>query len=251
MKKSILIVEDEIVTAMDIKEALEAFRYNVIGIASSIKKALSLLEQNRCDLAILDITLKKGEDGISLSDTISQKYNIPFIFLTANDKNHTIERAIKHEPYGYIIKPFKDAELKAVVELALTKFSAKQKLEKELETNQKHFMALEKNLEESEKRYIKKRFCTLKFGYLFDREENRLFLEKKEIPLNKKEIMLFDILLDNENAIVSSEAIEDYLYNGDLVGEGALRNVLFRLRQKVDKALITRHSGVGYKIEIK
>lgn len=248
MKRNILIVEDEIVTAMDIKEALISLGYNVIGIANSIKKAIKLLDENSCDLALLDITLKNNEDGIELSEIVAKKYNIPFVFLTANDKKHTIDRAIKHEPYGYILKPFKDAELKVTVELALKKFEDKQNLTTKLIDTKKHYWALEKNL--SNENSSKKRFSTLKFGYIFDHKELKLFLEENEISLNKKEIKLFDILLKNKNSIVSNSAIEDYLYDGELVGEGALRGVLFRLRQKVDKNLISSHSGLGYKIEV-
>lgn len=248
MKRNILIVEDEIVTAMDIKEALNSLGYNIIGIATNIKKALKLLEENPCDLALLDISLKNNEDGIELSEKIAKQYNIPFIFLTANDKNHTIERAIKHEPYGYILKPFKDAELKVTVELALKKFEDKQELTSKLQNTQKHYVALEKNLNSEE--LNNKRFSTLKYGYVFDHKENKLFLEEKEISLNQKELRLFDILLKNKKSIVTNEIIENHLYDGEIVGEGALRGVLFRLRQKVDKNLIRSHSKLGYKIEI-
>lgn len=249
MKKNILVVEDEIVTAMDIKEALLEFGFNVIGVATNIKKALKLLEENSCDLALLDITLKNGDDGILLSEEIIKRYDIPFVFLTANDKYTTIERAIKNEPYGYIIKPFKDAELKATVELALKKFSDKKELTIKLEDSKKHYVALEKIKENSEN--SQKRFKTLKFGYIFDKDLRKLFLEDKEINLNQKEIKLFEILIKNENCIVANEAIEDFLYDGELVGEGALRGVLFRLRQKVNKNLISSHSKMGYKIETK
>lgn len=249
MKKNILIVEDEIVTAMDIKEALISLGYNVIGIAKNIEKAIQLLEQNSCDLALLDITLKNNEDGITLSETIAKKYNIPFIFLTANDKSYTIERAIKHEPYGYILKPFKDAELKVTVELALKKFEETKELTNKLLNTQKHYTALEKNFlnDEGDRQ---KRFSALKYGYIFDHKEIKLFLEDKEITLNKKEKKLFEILLKNRQNIVPNEIIENYLYDGEVVGEGALRGVLFRLRQKVDKNLISSHSSLGYKIEL-
>lgn len=247
MKKNILIVEDEVVTALDIKEALFDFGYKVTGIANNSKKAIKLLEENSCDLVLLDITLKGDVDGIKLSEQIAKEYNIPFIFLTANDKNTTIDRALKHEPYGYIIKPFKDAELKAAVELALKKFDIKKELENKLETKQKHLKALEKTFKEENE--TKKRFIPLKYGYIFDKKNKKLFLEKKEIELNKKEIELIDILTEHKSGIVSNKIIEDYLYDGEVVGEGALRGVLFRLRQKTNKNLIFSYSKLGYKIE--
>jgi CheY-like chemotaxis protein len=71
MKKNILIVEDEVVTALDIKEALFDFGYKVTGIANNSKKAIKLLEENSCDLVLLDITLKGDVDGIKLSEQIS------------------------------------------------------------------------------------------------------------------------------------------------------------------------------------
>ncbi|WP_066171946.1 response regulator transcription factor, partial [Arcobacter porcinus] len=249
MKKNILIVEDEIVTAIDIKEALLSFSYNVIGIATNSKKALEILEKYPCDLVLLDITLKDGDDGISLSKQISQKYDIPFLFLTANYNDSTIERAMRNEPYAYIIKPFKDAELKINIELSLKSFLEKKSLKNNLEDTKKQFIALEKNIKQNINS-SKKRFQTLKFGYVFDLEDKKLFLEDEEINLNQKEIRVFEVLIKHENRVVSNEVIEDYLYDGEVVGEGALRGVLFRLRQKIDKNLITSHSKMGYKIEI-
>ncbi len=121
--------------------------------------------------------------------------------------------------------------------MALKKFDIKKELENKLETKQKHLKALEKTfIEENE---TKKRFIPLKYGYIFDKKNKKhIFGKKRKIELNKKEIDLIDILTEHKSGIVSNKIIEDYLYDGEIVGEGALRGVLFRLRQKTNKNLI-------------
>lgn len=75
------------------------------------------------DLVFLDIKLKGEEDGIHIAEHIKEKYNIPVIFLTSYVDQDTLDRAKVTEPYGYIVKPFNDSDLKTTVEMALFKYS--------------------------------------------------------------------------------------------------------------------------------
>ncbi|MDP3623580.1 MAG: response regulator [Methanobacteriaceae archaeon] len=114
----IIIVEDEGIGAMDLKYTLESMGHEVVYIASrgeeAIEKSLELLP----DLVLMDIILKGDIDGITAAEEL-HKFDIPFVYLTANSENATQKRALATKPRGYILKPFENRELKEVVEFAL------------------------------------------------------------------------------------------------------------------------------------
>jgi len=122
-KTRILVVEDESIVAKDIQKSLEKLGYEVPATASSAASAYEKLEQINPDLVFLDIKLKGEEDGIHIAEHIKEKYNIPVIFLTSYVDQETLDRAKVTEPYGYIVKPFNESDLKTTVEMALFKFS--------------------------------------------------------------------------------------------------------------------------------
>ncbi|MEY4075158.1 MAG: hypothetical protein RJA29_2515, partial [Pseudomonadota bacterium] len=84
----------------------------VVATASSAASAYEKLEQIEPDLVFLDIKLKGEEDGIHIAGHIKEKYNIPVIFLTSYVDQETLDRAKVTEPYGYIVKPFNESDLK-------------------------------------------------------------------------------------------------------------------------------------------
>ena len=131
-KVKILIVEDEILLAMDMRIRLEKCGYEVAGIASSVEKALqSLIAHPDIDIALIDIILQGEEDGIDFASHINEYYKIPFIFLTSHADHLLVERAKTVQPYAYMLKPFDDRGIQVAIELALANFS-KQTPENEL-----------------------------------------------------------------------------------------------------------------------
>jgi two-component system response regulator LytT len=122
MKIKILIVEDEAIVAKDISVCLEKIGYEVLASFSKGEKALTFLEENTPDLVLMDIMLAGNISGIDASARIKKDYDIPVVFLTAYADEKTIERAKITEPYGYIIKPFKEIDLRTSIEMALYKF---------------------------------------------------------------------------------------------------------------------------------
>lgn len=118
----ILVVEDESIVAKDIQGTLTRLGYDVPATASSAAVAYEKLEELKPDLVFLDIKLKGEEDGIHIAEHIKIKYNIPVIFLTSFVDQATLDRAKVTEPYGYIVKPFNETDLKTTVEMALFKY---------------------------------------------------------------------------------------------------------------------------------
>ncbi|TPQ24751.1 EAL domain-containing protein [Methylomonas koyamae] len=124
----ILIVEDEGIIAMDIRRQLEDFGYDVVATAFSGGQAITLAEEHKPNLVLMDIVLKGDMDGISAAHAISESLHIPVIFLTAYSDPATLRRAQVTGAYGYLIKPFRPDELHASIEVALYKHQLEQKL---------------------------------------------------------------------------------------------------------------------------
>jgi CheY-like chemotaxis protein len=119
-KKRILIVEDESVIAMDIRSTLHNLGYEVTNTVASGQAAIQEVQQNPPDLVLMDIVLKGPMDGIEAAAKIYSDLSVPIVYLTAHTEDMTLDRAITAEPFGYLAKPFKDRELKAAVEIALS-----------------------------------------------------------------------------------------------------------------------------------
>lgn len=118
-KTNILIVEDEALVALDIEECLLNLGYNVAAKVGSGEEAISTAKKVQPDLILMDIMLQGGIDGIEAASAIRSEIAKPVIFLTAHADQATLDRAKITEPYGYVLKPFKEMELKTVIELAL------------------------------------------------------------------------------------------------------------------------------------
>jgi diguanylate cyclase (GGDEF)-like protein/PAS domain S-box-containing protein len=123
----IMVVEDEGIIAMDIRNQLEGFGYHVVATAFSGEQAIALASEHRPQLVMMDIVLKGSMDGISAAQKISELH-IPVIFLTAYSDPATLKRAKTTGAYGYLIKPFRPDELHAAIEVAIYKHQLEQKL---------------------------------------------------------------------------------------------------------------------------
>jgi len=132
-KTNVLVVEDESIVAKDIQKSLIKFGYNVTGTASTGEKAISLAEEFMPDIVLMDIMLKGNMNGIDTAAQIKEKLSIPVIFLTAYADEGTLAKAKVTEPYGYIIKPFKEIDLHTSIEMALYKHKKESEILKERE----------------------------------------------------------------------------------------------------------------------
>lgn len=115
----ILIVEDELIVSADIASRLKRMGYLITGQADSAENAINICAQAKPDLVLMDIRLKGAVDGITAADRIRMQHQIPVVFLTAHADEPTLQRAKVTEPYGYVLKPFEERELRIVVEMSL------------------------------------------------------------------------------------------------------------------------------------
>jgi PAS domain S-box-containing protein/putative nucleotidyltransferase with HDIG domain len=120
-KIRLLIVEDESLVARDIENMATGQGYEVCGIATSAEEALALAAETRPDIILMDVIIRGSLDGISIAEKIWDSYHIPIIYVTAYADEHTLKRAKITEPFGYILKPFDERELKIAIEMAYYK----------------------------------------------------------------------------------------------------------------------------------
>ena len=114
----ILIVEDQRLIAADIENTLKKLGYVVVGNVSSGEDAISKSDQLRPELVLMDVRLRGEMDGIQAAEIIRDRFNVPVVYLTAYADEETILRAKKTTPFGYLVKPFNERELRATIEIA-------------------------------------------------------------------------------------------------------------------------------------
>jgi len=117
MSKKILIVEDEFVVANGLRLILEQAGYHVTGIATSAEEADQVLRSQGADLVLLDIRLNGKQTGIDLAKKL-RTGNIAFIYLSANSSQKVLEEAKATEPYGFLVKPFREKDLLIMLDIA-------------------------------------------------------------------------------------------------------------------------------------
>jgi PAS domain S-box-containing protein len=124
----ILIVEDDRVVARDIQQQLARIGHTVVGMTANGEDALPLALAAKPDLVLMDVRLEGPLDGVDAAQLLRERCHVPVVFLTAYADDETVRRATLTEPFGYILKPFEDLQLRTVVEMALYKHRAEQRL---------------------------------------------------------------------------------------------------------------------------
>ena len=124
----IMVVDDEAVIALRLQQMLTKMGYDVVDVSYSGEDALENARSLRPDLILMDIMIPGNLNGINAAEIVKSELDIPVIFLTAFSEEKIINRAKQAEPYGYILKPFQDREIKATVEIALYKKDMERRL---------------------------------------------------------------------------------------------------------------------------
>jgi two-component system, LytTR family, response regulator LytT len=134
-KINILVVEDEFIISDYIQGCLTNLGYNVVGIYTNYDEAIAALNNLKPDIALIDISIKGEKNGIDIGGYIRQHSNIPFVFASSHGDKSTIDLAKETKPYAYLIKPFTEDDLYAVIETALANYgnqNIKEEQEEEL-----------------------------------------------------------------------------------------------------------------------
>jgi response regulator NasT len=130
-QRRIVIAEDESISRMDLREMLANLGYLVVGEAGDGRSAVNLARELRPELVIMDIKMPEM-DGISAAKILTEEKIAPVLLLTAYSDREFVEGSLDAGVMGYIVKPFREAELVPAIELALARFREFRALEKEL-----------------------------------------------------------------------------------------------------------------------
>lgn len=124
----ILIVEDESIVAMDMRNRLNHMGFEVVGLCDTADKAVELATTQLPDCILMDIKLKGDRDGVQAAEQIQRILDIPVIYITAFADEKTLARAKITQAFGYILKPFQEREVLIAIEMAIYKHHVEREL---------------------------------------------------------------------------------------------------------------------------
>ena len=228
---NILIVEDEVILAMALELSLIKLGFFVTGLEDTPSSAILHAQNKHPDIILMDINLNCKDTGIEAANIIWEKFKIPIIFLTSYSDDTTIKDAMKSEPYGYLIKPCRDEELKAVINMALNKHH--------------NFYANKNSIKESNDKYIH-----IEGKLKFNKDTSVLYQNDEKVNLTRNEKKLFEILTKDAGNIVNFNLIYSYIWREDLYNLGKLRTLIYRLKIKLKCNPFENMYEEGYKIKV-
>lgn len=222
----ILIVEDESIVALDIRSALRKLNYEVTDMVTSYEQAIQSVKNNCPDIALLDINLQNSKDGIAIAKKLQKMMDISVVYLTAFSDDDTLQRAVKTNPLGYILKPFTRAELKSSLILAIHKMNISKEIIPDKNT------------------------IDLGFNYYYNTKQEQLYLTNLPVRLSIKENNLLQLLIHARGSILSFQDIEHQLWPAESISQSTLRTLIYRMRTKLEHRLIETIPSLGCKINI-
>lgn len=230
---SILIVEDEFIATQYLYQILDSFGVETIFKAKNSNEALDIVNKNHIDLVFMDINIQGGVDGIKCSSLLNEKYFIPIIFATAYADTRTINEAKDENIFGYLIKPFQISDVEATLSVAIANITRIRKLQGQ---------------KKDEEINIKEISLSEKYVYYFD--SKTLTFNNCVVALTKKELEVLDILCKNINKNISYEYLKDIVWIDKDISNSTVRDVVSRLKKKLDDINIENISNFGYILKI-
>nr|WP_235938499.1 response regulator [Endobacterium cereale] len=109
----VLIVEDEMLLALDLEDMLLDAGHDVVGQASDMGQALAIADKldGQFDVAIMDVNLARGTNGIDTAAALRERWNVPSLFVSGNLDELTRDRAMQWKPIGFVGKPYSEREV--------------------------------------------------------------------------------------------------------------------------------------------
>ena len=213
----ILLVEDNKAITKALTYNLEQNKYKVL-CAENVAQTLTILEQEKIDLIILDVTLPDG-NGFELYKTIKKKYGISTIFLTAKDEESDVVKGLELGAEDYVTKPFSTRELIA-------------RINKVLLRNKKHNIIKIQDIT-----------CNLDKMCIYKGEE--------ELSFSSLELKILMLLFTNLNKVITRDYIIEKIWDwtGNDVFDNTITVYMKRIRQKLGSPIITTVKGIGYRID--
>ena len=200
------IVEDDEITALNLKISLEKQNYEVISTFFNIEDALQDIPRHLPEIILIDISLKTQNDGIDFATNLKELCSIPFIYLTSHSDDSIMDAAKATNPYGYIVKPFHPNALHASIQMALHHFET----EEHTLLSQRNTLDVETLLKRHNPNSITISFA--QNNYLFNTETNELFYQQEKIQLKDIESFFLRLLIAKCGSVVYADEIIEYIF---------------------------------------
>lgn len=219
--KQILLVEDNETIIMGLKYSLEQEGFKIISSRTK-KETLYIIEKEDIDLILLDVTLPDG-NGFDICKLIKEKFDVPIIFLTAQDEETSIVVGLDLGADDYIVKPFRTRELISRINSVLRRY--------------------EKNIEKSNIVQFK--------NVKIDINKAKVYKDNQEIIFTSLEYKILLMMFTNQNRLITREELLDKIWDiaGNFVNDNTLTVYIKRIREKLDdETIIKTIRGLGYRI---
>ena len=234
LPSKVMIVEDELLSQRHIKNILKSLDVDVTGCYDNAADARAAVTKGSCDMILMDINIKGAEDGIQLSRSILQQYNIPIVFISAYSDGETLEEVMELSPYGFITKPFSAKDVEVAMGIAYTRF----RVDKD-----------KKSAPEPVKP-VKETVIQITSQFRYDTQTRTLYRNDDSVRLNKKQVKLLHTLVTHANQIVDYDTIIDEVWPDGVMADSSLRTLIYSLRQILPDLPIESHSKMGYALRI-
>ncbi|MDP3465180.1 MAG: response regulator [Sulfuricurvum sp.] len=210
----VLIVEDDLIVALDLSLVVKEMGCHVVGIAKNYCDALDVMTHNPANILLCDINLQTDKSGIDVVKDICLDYNLSVIYLSASVDISTVKVAVDTNPCGYLVKPYRYAELFALLQLA---------------------MRQSKHSDDVDVAQI----LELGNGYQFSKKNRILIKDGSEIHLTAKERTLLSYLASHQHEVVCFEELEHHIWPNNPISDSNRRTLIYRLHTKLDAIIIT------------
>jgi DNA-binding response OmpR family regulator len=219
---NIILVEDEGITTLFLKDTLESLGHSCQALFSNAIELFEYLHKNNSiDIIFMDICLHGPMDGIQAAEKLKKLYpQIAVVFLTSYSDSQTISAASVAKPLGYLIKPVGKSNLEAILMV--------------VQSNAQHSQPPEEN-------------SKIEFSdeYCYDKQQKMVYFENESVKLTNKELKCVEALVLNKNNYISIDQLMCIIW-GDDGRYSSLRELIYRIRKKLPKISITSIPNVGY-----
>ncbi len=226
LPRSVMIVEDESVTARYISGIVQKLGIHVANTCDNGRDVLEALKKDTPECLLMDVNIRGSMDGFALNELIQHDYAIPVIFITGYCDNETLSRAYGVNAYGYVVKPFTEQDLETVLSSAWRRYR-KEETAPEHKNNEEHTLFISK-------------------VHRYELDSRRLFCDEKEVCLTMKQNQLLEMLVRHRNSVVSYRELEYALWPEEEVSSSALRTLIYGLRKLAPQLQIKTQSKSGY-----
>jgi len=227
--KSVMIVEDEVITQRYIKDVLTEQGIIVSVVVDNSEDALKYLEDTSCDLILMDININGPMDGLRLAKHILRKHDVCIIFITAYSDENTLEEALELAPYGFIIKPFTPNDINAMIKIGYKRFLISRS--------------------SPQKNKIKEKEIAITANLIYDSSREILFDDGIPVNLPARQLELMGVLAKNINSVVSNEFIISEVWGNQNASETSLRALVYGLRKILPSITLVTYSKMGYMLK--